>query len=52
MPVTRRAQQWPWKVEKIPSGFIVKDANGQSLAYVYADNRQAVSVTPTSGLGG
>jgi len=30
----------PWTVEPIPGGFIVKDANGQSLAYVYADNRQ------------
>jgi hypothetical protein len=33
----------PWSVEKIPGGFIVKDANGQSLAYVYADNRQVVN---------
>ena len=32
----------PWKVEKIPGGFKVVDANGQSLAYVYADNRQIV----------
>jgi hypothetical protein len=30
----------PWTVEPIPSGFIVKDANGQSLAYTYANNRQ------------
>jgi hypothetical protein len=29
----------PWTVETIPGGFIVKDANGQSLAHVYADNR-------------
>ena len=33
----------PWSVEKIPGGFIVKDANGVSLAYVYADNRQVVN---------
>ena len=33
----------PWKVEKIPGGFIVKDANGVSLAYVYSDNRQLVA---------
>jgi hypothetical protein len=26
----------PWTVEKIPGGFVVKDASGQSLAYVYA----------------
>ena len=30
----------PWTVEKIPGGFKVIDANGQSLAYVYADNQQ------------
>src|SRR5262245_13632505 len=26
----------PWTVEKIPGGFRVLDANGQSLAYVYS----------------
>ena len=26
----------PWTVEKIPGGFKVIDANGQSLAYFYA----------------
>ena len=26
----------PWTVEKIPGGFKVYDANGQSLAYVYS----------------
>ena len=26
----------PWTVEKIPRGFKVYDANGQSLAYVYS----------------
>ena len=25
----------PWSVEKIPAGLVVRDANGQSLAYVY-----------------
>jgi len=25
----------PWTVERIPGGYKVKDANGQSLAYVY-----------------
>ena len=33
----------PWTVEKIPGAYIVKDADGQSLAYVYADNRQIVN---------
>ena len=26
----------PWTVEKIPGGFKVVDADGQSLAYVYS----------------
>jgi hypothetical protein len=29
----------PWTVEKIPGGFKVLDANGQSLAYVYSRER-------------
>jgi len=33
----------PWTVEKIPGGYKVLDANGQSLAHVYADNRQIVN---------
>jgi hypothetical protein len=33
----------PWTVEQIPGGFKVVDATGQSLAYVYADNRQIVN---------
>ena len=31
----------PWTVERIPGGFVVKDANGQSLAYVYARDTKA-----------
>ena len=26
----------PWTVEKIPGGLVMRDANGQSLAYVYS----------------
>jgi hypothetical protein len=26
----------PWRVDKIPGGHIVRDANGQALAYVYS----------------
>ena len=32
----RRRFPPPWKVETIPGGFKVCDANGQSLAYVYS----------------
>jgi hypothetical protein len=31
----------PWTVEKIPGGFKVYDANGQSLAYVYGRETRA-----------
>jgi hypothetical protein len=31
----------PWTVEKIPGGFKVLDANGQSLAYVYLRETKA-----------
>lgn len=41
----------PWTVEQIPGGFIVKDATGQALAYVYsrssAENADAAkALTP------
>ncbi len=26
----------PWRAEKIPGGWIVRDANGQAMAYVYS----------------
>ena len=26
----------PWTAERIPGGYVVKDANGQAIAYVYA----------------
>jgi hypothetical protein len=26
----------PWKAEKIVGGYVVRDANGQALAYVYS----------------
>jgi hypothetical protein len=31
----------PWQVEQIPGSFKVLDANGQSLAYVYARETKA-----------
>ena len=34
--ILRRRFPAPWTVEKIPAGFKVLDANGQSLAYVYS----------------
>ena len=34
----------PWTVEQIPGGYKVKDANGQSLAYVYGRETKADAV--------
>lgn len=34
----------PWSTEQIPDGYVVKDATGQALAYVYA--REAWAVLP------
>ena len=31
----------PWTVEQIPGGYKVKDASGQSLAYVYGRETKA-----------
>jgi hypothetical protein len=40
----------PWRAEKIPAGYVVRDANGYALAYVYsrpnaADTCQAKGLT-------
>ena len=26
----------PWRAEKMPGGYVVRDANGQALAYLYS----------------
>jgi hypothetical protein len=31
----------PWRVEKIPGGYVVRDANNQALAYVYSRATEA-----------
>jgi hypothetical protein len=41
----------PWRADKMPGGYVVRDANGQALAYVYsreneAEARQAKTLTP------
>jgi len=38
---TTRRFPTPWTVEQIAGGYKVKDANGQSLAYVYGRETQA-----------
>ena len=39
--MTTRCFPPPWSVEQIPGGFKVKDASGQSLAYVYGRETKA-----------
>jgi hypothetical protein len=41
LPGIMAARRSPWTVEKIPGGFKVLDANGQSLAYVYGRESRA-----------
>jgi hypothetical protein len=31
----------PWTAEQIPGGYVVKDATGQAIAYVYARETKA-----------
>jgi hypothetical protein len=31
----------PWTIERIPGGYVVKDATGQALAYIYARETRA-----------
>jgi hypothetical protein len=35
----------PWSAEPIPGGYVVKDATGQALAYVYARETKAKADT-------
>jgi hypothetical protein len=34
--MTTRRLPAPWRTEKMPGGYVVRDANGQALAYVYS----------------
>lgn len=31
----------PWRAEKMPGGYVIRDANGQALAFVYARENEA-----------
>jgi hypothetical protein len=39
--MTQRRFPPPWKIERIVGGYVMKDANGQSLAYVYGRESRA-----------
>jgi hypothetical protein len=40
MPSQRRFPT-PWHADKIPGGYVVRDANGQALAYIYSRKNEA-----------
>jgi hypothetical protein len=31
----------PWRAEKMPGGYVVRDANGQTLAFIYSRANEA-----------
>jgi hypothetical protein len=31
----------PWRADKVPGGYVVRDADGQALAYVYSRDNEA-----------
>jgi hypothetical protein len=39
--VTTRRFPPPWRTDKIPGGCVVRDANGQALAYIYSRDSEA-----------
>jgi hypothetical protein len=50
MQQARRRFPPPWRAEPMPGGYVVRDANGQALAFVYsrdnpAEARQAKVLT-------
>ena len=43
--MTARRFPAPWRVEPIAGGFVVRDANGQAVAYVYGrEKREAADI--------
>ena len=39
--MTTRRLRARWRVEKMPGGYVVRDANGQALAYIYSRPTEA-----------
>jgi hypothetical protein len=31
----------PWRADRIPGGYVVRDANGQAIAYIYSRETEA-----------
>jgi hypothetical protein len=39
--MTSRRFPAPWRADKMPGGYVVRDANGQPLVYVYSRENEA-----------
>jgi hypothetical protein len=39
--MTNRRFAAPWRADKMPGGYVVRDANGQALVYVYSRDSEA-----------
>jgi hypothetical protein len=39
--MTTRRFPAPWRAEKMPGGYVVRDANGQALVYVHSRENEA-----------
>jgi K+/H+ antiporter YhaU regulatory subunit KhtT len=39
--VTSRRFTAPWRADKITGGYVVRDANGQALTYIYSRDSEA-----------
>jgi hypothetical protein len=42
-PVAEPSRRFPspWRADKVPGGYVVRDANGQALAYLYSRENEA-----------
>jgi hypothetical protein len=41
MPEGSRRIPPPWRTDRTPHGYVVRDANGQELAYIYSRENEA-----------
>jgi hypothetical protein len=39
--MTTRRFPAPWRADKVPGGYVVRDANGQALVYLYSRDSEA-----------
>jgi hypothetical protein len=46
MPDPSRRFPTPWHADKIPGGYVVRDANGQALAFIYSRETEAEARQP------